>query len=143
MKKDNGFDDNICAYTYSSIIYVKPCTEEGKYCKGIGHGISICQDVPKFIAPKTLNNDCKSDYDCESNLYCYKGRCSQSSTSSDVCSSSQTAIKYSSGYQCQDNDYIDYCTCHKFDTTIHTHILSYDKNYYTDIFRVCGKITFY
>ena len=31
MKKDNGFDDNICAYTYSSIIYVKPCTEEGKY----------------------------------------------------------------------------------------------------------------
>ena len=96
----------MCLYLFFNHL-CKTLIEEGKYCKSIDHGMSICQDVPTIIAPKTLNDDCKSDYDCKSNLCCYKGRCSQSSTTSDVCSSSQTAAKYSSGYQCQDNDYID------------------------------------
>lgn len=140
MKKNNGFDDNVCAYTYSSITYVKPC-EEGKYCKDIDHGMSICQDLPTIITPKTLNEDCNSDFDCETNLFCYKGHCSQSSTTSDYCSSSQTAVKTSSGYQCQEKDYIDYCTYRKFDTT--THSVTESKYLTPDIFRVCGKITFH
>ena len=74
MKKNNGFDDNVYAYDYSSITYVKSC-EEGKYCKNIEHGMSIYQDISTIITQKTLNDDCKSDFDCEPNLYCYKSHC--------------------------------------------------------------------
>ena len=81
----------------------------------------ICQDIPTIIAPKTLNEDCNSDFDCEQNLYGYKSCCSQSSTTSDYCSSSGTAVKTSSGYQCQEKDYIAYCIYSKFDTTVPFH----------------------
>ena len=50
MKKNNGFDDNVYAYDYSSITYVKSCEE---------------------------------------------------------------AVKTSFDYECQEKDYIDYCTYHK------------------------------
>ena len=119
MKKNNGFDDNVYAYDYSSITYVKSC-EEGKYCKNIEHGMSRYQDIPTILTPQNLNDDCKSDFDCESNLYCYKSHCSQSSTTSNYCSSSENAVKTSFGYECQEKDYIDYCTYSKFDTITHS-----------------------
>ena len=35
LKKENGFDDKVCAYQYSSVSYVKTCKDKGKYCKYI------------------------------------------------------------------------------------------------------------
>ena len=56
-------------------------------------------------------------------------------------SSSENAVKTSFGYECQEKHYIDYCIYRKFDTT--THNLTESKTFILDIFRVCGKITFY
>ena len=57
------------------IEYVKPC-EPGYYChifESDGQVIGTCEKYSEVI--KKLNDECSSDYDCDSNLVCTKDKC--------------------------------------------------------------------
>ena len=95
MKKGNGFDDDICAYTYSDITYVKPC-KEGKFCKNHDE-ISKCTEIETKIYPKYLGDQCSSDLECEQDLIC-----SIHCTLSYSCGSNKEPYKTESGsYDCR------------------------------------------
>ncbi len=72
MKKGHGFDDDICAYTFSDITYVKPC-KEGKFCK-YHDELSKCTDIETKIYPKYLGQECSNNFECDNGLLC-SGTC--------------------------------------------------------------------
>lgn len=81
MKKKSKYGEEICRYydREDQIYYVRAC-EKGKYCLNpnsqLNQYFSICQDVPTpEIGVSTLNGDCSSKFDCESNLKCVSNKC--------------------------------------------------------------------
>lgn len=94
MKKSHGFDDDICSYSYSDIVYVKPC-EEGKFCKSFG-SLSKCQEIETKVQGKTLGDSCSNKYECEKGLDC-QNFCTLLS-----CGINEEAYKTDSGYSCRD-----------------------------------------
>ena len=136
LKKHNGFDDNVCAYTFNDIEYVKTCKDKDKYCKYIGESTSFCEDRPTSITLKTLEEKCESKFECEDDLYCYLGQCSMSENSINICGTDQEPHKTQSGWECKDKAIADYC--------YYKDNLNYQSGtrYEPDYFKVCGEITF-
>jgi len=78
------FGDNICYYQeYDSgsnagslIKYVKPCPE-GEYCESTegtnNYQLHTCETLPKYR--NTLNADCSTDFECDTDLKCSGGKC--------------------------------------------------------------------
>lgn len=138
-KKDIGYEENVCAYTYSSITYVKPCKDSGKYCKFI-NDLGICQDIKETkISLLGYGEKCNHDYECENGLNCF-GTCTTAlSSNSNACSSNESPLKRANGWECIHNSYKDYCTYIDYATT--SGIYMNDKS--ADFFQVCGAIEFY
>lgn len=133
MKKDSKYGDHICLYTefledHKSKTYVKPC-EEGKYCARSGIqetgtfasvNFYVCKNFTNQFQVKLYNEDCTSDFECDSGLKCNSQKCTR-----DQCSINQKAYKTNSGswsfknndlpkenyyYYCYSfNDNSDYC----------------------------------
>lgn len=135
LKKSNGFDDNVCAYKFSSVSYVRTCKDEGKYCKFIDEKTSICEDIPQPITLKTLGDECKNMYECENGLFCYGGKCSISN-SVIGCQTNEEVHRTKYGYECKIKSIEDYCR-YKDDTT-YTSTIYYSPDYN----KVCGEISF-
>lgn len=135
LKKSNGFDDNVCAYTFSSVNYVKTC-KEGQFCKSIDGGTSICEDIPNTITLKTLGDDCKHKFECEKGLYCYGGKCTIYD-SAIGCSANEEVHRVKNGWECKIKEIADYC---KYDINNVNFITPVD--YTPDYSKVCGEITF-
>ena len=95
MKKGHGFDDDICAYTYSDITYVKPC-KEGQFCKDHNE-LSKCTDIETKIYPKYLGQECSNHFECDKGLLC-SVTCQYS-----ICSlTTEEPFKtYNGGYDCR------------------------------------------
>lgn len=138
LKKHNGFDDNVCAYSYQGVNYVRTCKDEGKYCKSISYSTSICEDLPTKITLKTLGEECTSKYDCEDNLFCYSGKCTMNSNSIVDCGSDSSPHKTISGWLCKPRVIENYCY-YKDDNDIN---YSGGVPIPHDIFKVCGEISF-
>ena len=132
LKKSNGFDDNVCAYKFSSVNYVKTC-KEGQICKDIGEETSICEDIPNTITLKTLGEDCKHKFECETGLFCYGGKCTIYD-SAIGCSANEEAHRLKDGWVCKIKAVEDYC---KYDDVNYPNI-----DYSPDYSKVCGEITF-
>jgi len=109
LKKYNGFDklnNNICAYYYSSVNYVKMC-DEGKYCKALDSNdfIYMCVDREKEIRKKYLDEACTQSTffnECDNNLFCNtNNKCTRLTS----CPSATTIYKTNTGdYECKPND---------------------------------------
>jgi hypothetical protein len=136
LKKSNGFDDNVCAYSYQGVNYVRTCKDEGQYCKSISYSTSICEDLPTKITLKTLGEDCSSKFDCEDNLYCYSGKCTKNPNSIVDCGSDSSAHKIESGWYCKPRAIENYCY-YKDDTNYPS-----GRTLPPDLFKVCGEISF-
>lgn len=149
MKKSHGFDDDICAYPYSTIFYVKPC-EEGKFCKNYGD-LSKCEEIETKIEPIYLNKECSSDYECDAGLTC-KGVCQY------ICPSPLTQEPYKTSeqfqpYSCRNinkpkNLLYEYTV--PTGTITYNDMLSVNQNdntktifQYISYFQVAGKIDFF
>lgn len=107
MKKDSKVGKHICRYLDhdSGYFYVKPCGG-GQYCVGSTYdNLGVCQNVEDRITPKIIGEECKSDFECDSNLYCNK----ISDTSSKCgfsCNDENKIYKTDSGiYVCEQNKY--------------------------------------
>ena len=135
LKKSNGFDDNVCAYSFNDVNYVKTC-KDGKFCKDIGESTSLCEDVPTKLNLKTLDESCNSEYECEDNLHCYAGKCTMSSSSLINCATGSEPHKTQNGWICKIKSLEDLCY-YKDDNTY-----SGGVPYASDYFKVCGKISF-
>jgi len=135
FKKSNGFDDKVCGYKFNSVYYVKTCKDEGKYCKYIDEDLSICEELPKTLTLKTFDEECKSDFECEENLYCYGGKC-KIYNSAIQCQTNEVAQKTTSGWICKLKAIEDYCVY--MDGVTYTNNYPYSPDY----FKVCGEITF-
>lgn len=133
LKKNNGFDDNVCAYKFSSVNYVKTC-KEGQFCKEIADETSICEDIPNTITLKTLGDDCKHKFECEEGLYCYGGKCTIYDSATG-CSTDEEAHKTKDGWECKKKAIEDYCQYS--DDTYTTPVV-----YSPDYSKVCGEISF-
>lgn len=136
LKKDNGFDDNVCAYQFNDVNYVKTCKDKGKYCKEIGESTSFCEDAPTTIPLKSLGDKCDSKYECENDLYCYSGQCTINSDTLNNCETGQETHRLWDSWYCKDKAIENYCY-YKDDSTY-----SDGQSYDPDIFKVCGEITF-
>ena len=136
LKKSNGFDDNVCAYTFNDVKYVRTC-KDGQYCKEIGESTSFCEDKPTTITLKELDEKCESKYECEDKLNCYSGQCTIKENTFVNCDIGQTAHKTKTGWECKDNAIANYC--YYQDDTI---TYSSGRTYEPDYFKVCGEITF-
>lgn len=134
LKKRNGFDDNVCAYKFSSVNYVKTC-KEGQFCKEIGDETSICEDIPNTITLKTLGEDCKYKFECETGLSCYGGKCKKYDTTIGCLQTDEEAHRIENGWSCKKKSIEDYCL-YSDDTT------SSPVTYSPDYSKVCGEITF-
>ena len=135
-KKDIGYEENVCAYTYSDITYVKPCKDEGKYCKYVDT-LGICQEIPTKITLLGYGEKCNNDYECENGLNCF-GTCTTASNSnSNACNNNYSPLKRETKWQCIHNSYKDYCTF--IDTANGVSMSSKEADY----FQVCGAIEFY
>lgn len=139
MKKKNiGYGDNVCAYTFSSVTYVKTC-DSGKYCKMFDTDLGICQNTP---SKKVLPGHGEKCYEkgvntgeCDQGLYCIDNVCTVSMTgSSPVCNNNETPLKRANGWKCVNNDYKNYCKYKDSNGN------SIDNG--ADYFQVCGKIEF-
>lgn len=137
LKKENGFDDNVCAYYYSSVSYVKTCKDKGKYCKYIGEQTSFCENTPTKLTLKTIDDSCNSKYECDKGLNCF-GKCTLASSSSisTNCGAGQEPHKTKNGWICKTTSIADYCFYR-------------DNNNYRsgtsntpDYSKVCGEISF-
>lgn len=138
MKKGHGFDDDICAYTYSSITYVKPC-EEGKFCENYG-ALSKCEEIETSITPKYYGERCDSDFECDGNLIC-RGTCQIN------CLTTEEVYKTIDGnyncrilaqknilYEADKSSVIDY-------NSMRTYNQRSKLNHYLSYFQVAGKIS--
>ena len=110
MKKDSKIGKHICNYydTGSGITYVKSCGD-GQYCKSSTYdSLGVCVNVDDRITPKTLGEDCTSDFECDNKLFCNKTSSSLSKCSlAYTCSSENTIYKTSTGsWTCDQNKYV-------------------------------------
>ena len=136
LKKGNGFDDNVCAYHYSDVWYVKTCKDNGKYCKYIGESTSFCENTPTQLTLKTIDESCTSKYECDKGLNCF-GKCTLSgSSSSTICPTNQEPHKTTSGWACKITTIADYCYYKD------NNAYSYGQTYNSDYSKVCGEISF-
>lgn len=138
LKKENGFDDKVCAYQYSSVSYVKTCKDKGKYCKYIDDQTSLCENVPTQIALKTLDEDCTSKYECEKGLNCF-GKCTKASSASisTKCDNTNQEPHYTRiGWICKTPSIADYC--YYKDNNVYINGVDIEPDYS----KVCGEITF-
>ena len=110
LKKGTGFDDNVCAYFYSDVYYVKTCKDKGKYCKIIGEKTAFCENTPTQLTLKTIDESCTSKYECDKGLNCY-GKCtlSNSASISTNCPTNFEPHKIESGWTCKITTIADYC----------------------------------
>jgi hypothetical protein len=138
LKKGNGFDDNVCAYKYSSVSYVKTCKDKGKYCKDIDEETSFCENVPTKISLKTLDDSCISKYECDKGLDCFgKCRIFDPALLSTICPTNQEPHKTQTGWSCKDTAIADYCY-YKDNTAAYSSGVTYIPDYS----KVCGEIDF-
>lgn len=137
-KKDIVYEDNVCAYTYSDITYVKSCKDEGKYCKYI-NTLGICQDIPTKITLLGYGEKCNHDHECEKGLKCF-GTCTTATSSNSVaCANNYSPLKRQTAWDCIYTSYKDYCTY--IDTTNNANSVSMSGKE-ADYFQVCGAIDF-
>lgn len=139
LKKDNGFDDNVCAYYFKDVNYVKTCKDKGKYCKNIGEATSFCEDAPTTITLKTLDDKCDSTYECEDGLYCYSGQCTMYPNTIVNCGNNEVAIKTTNGWICKDKAVENYCYYRDNNNYSGGTPNTYEN---PNFFKVCGEITF-
>lgn len=135
-KKDIGYGENICSFTYSSITYVKPCKDNGKYCNLI-NDLGVCQDIPTKIALLGNGEKCNSDFECEEGLNCF-GTCTTAASASavNVCyDTNHSPLKRENGWECIHNNYKDYCKYYDATNSIY-------ESASADYFQVCGAIEF-
>lgn len=142
MKKDSKYGDDICGYLeheLHDIRYVKPC-ETGKYCETDNDNsyFYTCQDIPKAIKLKALNEECESDFECGNTLECKSKHCTLE------CGTNQVRYKTSNGYDCTHKDnYIndEYCYYYQYEwsTTTFTSIPTL-KHGDVGEFQECGHI---
>ena len=128
-KKDIGYEDNACFFEYSSIYYVKPCSN-GKYCNIFGDYLGICQDIPPTFTLLGHGSQCNSNDECQEGLYC-SGTCKLYPDT--TCENKKSPLKRVGGWECVNTDYKDYCQ-YVDDTT--------SVNQSPDYFQVCGIIDF-
>lgn len=132
--KDLKFKDDVCEYSDGDYTYVKPC-DEGKYCassSSLNLQIGYCKDVDNKIKLKTLNDECTSDFDCESNLVCKSNKCSIDSCSSP----NYSIVRLRDGnWRCIKDDYKGLCYYEKKEDTTPEHEEGAEYN------QVCGKMT--
>ena len=136
-KKDIGYEENVCAYSYSSIIYVKQCKENGQYCKFV-EGLGICQDIPSKITTYGYNEKCNSDFECDDGLNCLNTCTPVTTASAVVCGTNYNLLKRKDGWECVHNNYKDYCKY--YDNSNTANII--DEDVSSDYFQVCGEIGF-
>lgn len=137
-KKDIGYEDNVCAYTYSTITYVKPCKDDGKYCKEVSD-LGICQDIPTKITLLGYGEKCNHDYECEKGLNCFGTCTTAGSSNANACGTNYSPLKRENKWECIHNSYKDFCTY--VDTTTTNGVSMTGKE--ADYFQVCGAIDFY
>ena len=135
LKKSNGFEDNVCAYYFNDVNYVRTC-KDGQYCKEVGESTSFCEDKPTSITLKGLDEKCDSKYECEDNLNWYSGQCTRRDNTLVNCGTGQEAHKTKNGWVCKDTAISNYCY-YQDDSTY-----SSGRTYEPDYFKVCGEITF-
>ena len=138
LKKENGFDNKVCAYHYSSVSYVQTCKDKGKYCKYIGEQTSFCENVPAEITLKTLDETCTSKYECEKGLNCF-GKCTKAtsaSISTKCDNANEEPHRTKNGWICKISSIADYCSYK--DNNVYTSSVDYEPDYS----KVCGEITF-
>jgi hypothetical protein len=137
LKKGNGFDDNVCAYEYSSVYYVKTCKDKGKYCKYIGETTAFCENTPTQITLKTIDESCTTKYECDKGLNCF-GKCtlSASASISNNCYTGEEPHKTVNGWDCKKTAIADYC--YYRDNNNYPGGITYQPDY----FKVCGEISF-
>lgn len=113
MEKDSKYGDDICGYydKNGNDYYVKPC-DSGKFCVQHTNDYSssylcVCQDVPKIEKGlSSLDEDCSSDFDCETNLQCISKKCKYYTD----CPNNQYPYKTSMGtYLCSEKAAEGYC----------------------------------
>ena len=133
-KKDIGYEDNICLYSYSGIDYVKTC-DNGKYCKVI-NDLGICIDSPSKNILPGQGESCFANNICDINLNCFGNTCTKAtSEGAAVCpNNNESPLKRDVGWKCINNNYKDYC-----EYTDTNGIYNYNN---ADYFQVCGKIEF-
>ena len=137
LKKGNGFDDNVCAYYYSSVNYVKTCKDKGKYCKLIGEQTSFCENVPTQLTIKSIDESCTSKYECDKGLNCF-GKCTLSSSASisTNCGTNLEPHRTEYGWICKPTTIADYC--YYRDNNNYLRGITFPPDYS----KVCGEISF-
>ena len=92
MEKDSKLGEHICSYTeklenHNTKTYVKPCGE-GQYCDDSNvvnpdaGEYRICKNMTTRVPIKVYNEDCTSDFDCDSGLNCENNKCTTECTNS-------------------------------------------------------------
>lgn len=146
MKKDHELGEHICRYEINSTsnIYVKPC-EEGKYCqkttqytgdRSINNWeyLYTCQNyTQKLFNLKQLDEDCESNYECDSGLTCEDKKCSLN------CGTDRVAYRGDDKWACtaktlKENNYYYYRNSEDSSSPLYG---------YSPYFKFEGKITFH
>ena len=144
-KKNKNYPENTCSYIgENNINYVKDC-DEGKYCKYRDPSFSICEDIPTDVKLILENGEenCESDFQCETGLKCLNKKCSND------CGSGLISVRYQNTYDCVDKDevglyYKKDFTWHAVSTNTHGGYITGTARTYsslTEYFKVIGKIT--
>lgn len=132
MKKNKNFKEDVCAYSESSNIYVKPC-EDGKYCEMMTQDLGHCLNVENKIEVKSLNDDCTSDFECDYNLECDSS--SKKCALIGGCTSGNVVKTNEGAWVCRPNTYDGLC--------FYRDVTSGNDLYkYSEYNKVCGIITF-
>ena len=130
MEKDSKLGEHICGYpetieNHGVKTYVRPCGE-GKYCDNSGYSnvagdYLICKNMTTRVPIKVYNEDCTSDFDCDSGLNCENSKCTRDCTNNNEkpyktnggswsCKTSDTS-KEKYCYYCNEflNEYLENC----------------------------------